>query len=173
MQNSSQNSYEESSNQSSASSEGSSGESTAHSSDDSSGGGNAPQIILAISCTLVAIGLTAGGIALTVKASRVKKQDAIGLQDQIYRSEGPEYEEILSFFEVDPETLGRIQDELVAEGALLDTDQAAADYIALLILRLAESSEKVKTELSLLRAAVPPSPGTGSLPEGIQPEFEG
>lgn len=124
-------------------------ESSAQTSDQSSqnSSGGDSTAFLAISSTVVVLALTAGGIVLTVRASRVKARDVIALQDQIYAADGKEYREILSFFDLDDRDIGSANDELVEAGYTLGSDQEAAEYLAQLMIRLARRSNAAKVEL--------------------------
>ncbi len=141
LQSSSDQSTAQSSANSDTSSADSSGDSSAQSSDQSSADGGSGAVLV-IGGAVIAVGLTVGGIILTVNATRVKEEDVTRLQDQIYLAEGAEYEELLAFFGLDGRTVGRIHDELVASRAPIASSQDAADFLALLALRLAERSRR-------------------------------
>lgn len=153
LQNSLQQSSDQSTAQSSANSDtsfaDSSRESSAQSSEESSAsGGDTGTVILLVSGAVVAIGLTVGGIVLTVNASQVREEEVLRLQDQIYLADGDEYAELVAFFGLDDRTVGRIHDELVASGRPIASSQDAADFLAAFALRLAERSDRVKGLLS-------------------------
>jgi hypothetical protein len=99
---------------------------------------------------VVSIAITVGGIILTVRVSKAKKEQVLRLQDQIYLADGKDYRNILTFFELDDKDLIKANDELVAAGHQIASDQEAADYLAALILALAKRSEKVQYQLSVL-----------------------
>jgi hypothetical protein len=99
---------------------------------------------------VVSIALTVGGILLTVSVSRARQEEVIRLQDQIYLADGKDYREILSFFELQDRDLIAVNDELVAAGHRIGSDQEAADYLAALFLALARKSGKVQHQLQLL-----------------------
>jgi len=107
-------------------------------------------VVLVVACGVVSIAITAGGILLTVHASQAKKEAVLRLQDQIYLAGGKDYQEILTFFELDDRALITANDELVAAGHQIASDQDAADYLAALILELSKRSEKVQYQLSML-----------------------
>ncbi len=172
LQTSSQNSLQESTG---ASSETSSQQSSAHSSQDStrsssqwstdgttnspqasmdatsnSTKGNASVVALVVAGAAVSIALTVGGIILTVNVSKARKEEVLGLQDQIYLADGKDYQRVLDFFELGDRDVGSANDQLVTAGGQIESDQEAADYLAALMLALAEKSEKVQRQLGLL-----------------------
>jgi hypothetical protein len=99
---------------------------------------------------VVSIAITVGGIILTVTVSEARQEAVLRLQDQIYLAEGKEYREILSYFELDDRDLIQANDQLVAGGFQIESDQDAADYLAALILALSERSQKIRYQLSVL-----------------------
>jgi hypothetical protein len=103
--------------------------------------GAASSVVLAVGGAVVAIGLTVLGVIWIVRVSSAKKEDAIALQDQIYAGRGPDYEILVSRLGVSDAELVRANDELVAEGWVIETDQDAADYLVALLLRLDVSVE--------------------------------
>jgi hypothetical protein len=155
LQTSSQNSSQESTgasseNSSQYSTEGSSQWSTDATTDQSSGNSNSLSVGLLVAGAVVSIALTVGGIILTVRVSKAKKEEVLRLQDQIYLADGKDYQDILTFFELDDKRLIKANDELAAAGRQIASDQDAADYLAALILKLAQRSEKVQYQLSVL-----------------------
>ena len=155
-QESSQTSFQDSSRNSS---EGSSQWSTDNSSDSqasteatSNGSPNSEpsSVVLVVACGVVSIAITVGGVLLTVHASQARKEGVLRLQDQIYLADGKDYQEILTFFELNDRDLIEANDELVAAGHQIASDQDAADYLAALILALTKKSEKVQYQLSML-----------------------
>jgi hypothetical protein len=164
MQNSSQdsmaNSSETSSQESSqTSSEGSWQWSTDNSSDsqasseastDGSHNSDPLAVALVVAGAVVSVAVTVGGVLLTVHASKAKAEAVLRLQDQIYLADGKDYQEILSFFQLADKDLIQANDELVAAGRQIASDQDAADYLAALILALTKKSEKVQHQLSML-----------------------
>ena len=107
-------------------------------------------VVLVVACGVVSIAITVGGVLLTVHASQARKEGVLRLQDQIYLADGKDYQEILTFFELNDRDLIEANDELVAAGHQIASDQDAADYLAALILALAKKSEKVQYQLSML-----------------------
>jgi hypothetical protein len=107
-------------------------------------------VALVVVGAVVSIAITVGGILLTVHASQAKEEAVLRLQDQIYLADGKDYQEILTFFELDDRDLITANDELVAAGHQIASDQDAADYLAALILALTKKSEKVQYQLSML-----------------------
>jgi hypothetical protein len=99
---------------------------------------------------VVIIAVTVGGIILTVRVSEARKEKALKLQDQIYLADGKDYQDLLTFFELDDRDLIKANDKLVASGHQIASDQDAADYLAALILALAQGSEKVQYQLNVL-----------------------
>lgn len=101
---------------------------------------------------LVAGGVTVvvGTVILTVHAAKVKKERMLGLQDQIYLADGKDYRDLLNFFALDERDLIKANDELVAAGYQITSDQDAADYLAALIRKLAERSQKMPYQVSVL-----------------------
>ncbi len=161
---SSQNSSQESSNtsfqdSSRGSSEGSSQWSTDNSSDsqassqattDGSHNSEPSAVAFVVAGAVVSIAITVGGVLLTVHASQARKEAVLRLQDQIYLADGKDYQEVLTFFELEDRDLITANDKLVAGGFQIDSDQDAADYLAALILELTKKSEKVQYQLSML-----------------------
>ncbi len=151
---SSQQSSEESTAQSSEnSSDQSSEESTAQSSASSSDSDPKTATVFVIIGAVVAVGLTVGGVILTVRASQVGAEEAIGLQDQIYDCGGKDFDELAARFGVEGRELVRANDELVAAGYAIVDDRTAADYLAALVLKLAERSPWIAAERAKARAA--------------------
>ncbi len=154
LQNSSQNSFQESTQGSSEgsgqASADSSGASSAGTSEGTSANLGTSTVALIVAGAVVVVGVTVTGIILTVNASKVKKEKVLRLQDQIYLAEGKDYQNILTFFELDGRDLMKANDELVAAGRQIASDQDAAEYLAALILALAQKSEKVRYQLSVL-----------------------
>jgi hypothetical protein len=111
---------------------------------------NSTLVALMVAGAVVTIAITVGGIILTVSVSKAKKEEALKLQDQIYLADGKDYEDILAFFELDDRELIKANDELVAAGRQIASDQDAADYLAALILALTKKSEKVQYQLNIL-----------------------
>jgi hypothetical protein len=156
---SSQQSAQDSSDQSSAnstnsdssadSSKSSSEQSSANSSDSSTGGGDSGTVSLIVAGAVVVIVVAAAGIAMTVRAKKVKEAPVVGLQDQIYLAKGKDYEEIRDYFGLRDRDIAMANDELVTEGLLVVDDKSAADYLAALMLKCAERSEKLKAELAI------------------------
>jgi hypothetical protein len=107
-------------------------------------------VAVVLAGAVVSIAITAGGILLTVHVSKAKEEAVLRLQDQIYLADGRDYQEILSFFQLADKDLIRANDELVAAGRQIASDQDAADYLAALILALTRKSEKVQHQLSML-----------------------
>ena len=107
-------------------------------------------IALVVAGAVVSIAITVGGVLLTVHASQAKQEAVLRLQDQIYLADGKDYQEILTFFALEDRDLIAANDELVAAGHRIASDQDAADYLAALILALAKKSEKVQYQLSML-----------------------
>lgn len=91
-----------------------------------------------------------GTVILTVHAAKVKKERMLGLQDQIYLADGKDYRDLLNFFALDERDLIKANDELVAAGYQITSDQDAADYLAALIRKLAERSQKMPYQVSVL-----------------------
>ena len=87
---------------------------------------------------------------LTIHVTEAKEQEVLKLQDQIYLADGRDYQELLSFFQLADKELIRANDELVAAGRQVASDQEAADYLAALILALTRKSEKVQYQLNML-----------------------
>ncbi len=110
----------------------------------SSGSDIPDDLKLVILGAVVGIGITAGAFTIVVAVKNAKEEEILGFQDQLYYGEGKEYDEVLVFFDLDERELGRANDELVEAGYLIETDQDAADYLAALMLRLAERSDKIK-----------------------------
>jgi hypothetical protein len=94
--------------------------------------------------------ITVVGVSVTIYVSRVKKRQVLRLQDQIYLAEGKDYRDLLSFFELDDKDLIKANDELVAAGYQIASDQDAVDYIMALMRKLAERSQKTPHQLSVL-----------------------
>ena len=124
-----------------------SSEATTH---QSSGESNASYVTLLVAGAVVSIAITVGGILLTVRVSEARKEKALKLQDQIYLADGKDYQDLLTFFELDDRDLIKANDKLVAAGHQIASDQDAADYLAALILTLAKRSEKVQYQLNVL-----------------------
>jgi len=155
-QESSQTSFQDSSRNSS---EGSSQWSTDNSSDsqassqattDNSHNSEPSSVALVVAGAVVSVAITIGGVLLTIHVSEAKKEAVLRLQDQIYLADGKDYQEVLTFFELEDRDLIEANDELVAAGHRIASDQDAADYLAALILALAKKSEKVQYQLSML-----------------------
>jgi len=89
------------------------------------------------------------GVVLTVTAKKVKEEPVVGLQDQIYLAKGRDYEAIREYFDLKDSDIVSANDELVAEGYVIVDDQSAADYLAALMLKCAERSEKIKADLAM------------------------
>jgi hypothetical protein len=111
---------------------------------------NGSQVVLIVAGAVVSVAITVGGIILTVRVSQARKEQALRLQDQIYLADGKDYQELLAFFELDDRDLIKTNDNLVAAGHRIASDQDAADYLAALILALTKRSEKVQYQLSAL-----------------------
>ncbi len=107
-------------------------------------------VVLVVAGAVVSIAITVGGILFTVHVAQANKQAVLRLQDQIYLADGKDYQEILSFFELEDRDLIAANDRLVAGGLRIDSDQDAAHYLADLILELSKKSEKVQYQLSIL-----------------------
>ena len=107
-------------------------------------------VALVVAGAVVSIAITAGGIMLTVFTAKARQEAVLQLQDQIYLADGKDYQEILTFFELDGKDLIEANDKLVAGGLQIDSDQGAADYLAALILALSKKSQKVQYQLSML-----------------------
>lgn len=125
--NSSENSFRQSSDSSSAETAASSGQ------------GSVDAIIIA--GVAVGIGLTVVGVVLLVNVNGVKEEEIVGLQDQIYLAEGKDYDELRNHFQLDDIDVIQANDELVASGYCIEDNQSAADYLAALILKLAQKSD--------------------------------
>jgi hypothetical protein len=117
---------------------------------DGSRDSNSVSVALLVAGAVVSIALTVGGIILTVRVSEAKREKVLRLQDQIYLADGKDYQDILTFFKLEDKDLIKVNDQLVAGGYQIASNQDAADYLAALILALAERSEKVQYQLSVL-----------------------
>jgi hypothetical protein len=111
-------------------------------------GDSAPLFIATI--VIGGVAAVAGSTMLTVREERVKKENILRLQDQIYLAEGKDYQDLLDFFELDDRDLVKANDELVIAGYQVVSDQAAADYLAALIQKLAERSQKAQYQMCFL-----------------------
>jgi hypothetical protein len=116
----------------------------------SSGNSNSATVAVIVVGAVVSVALTVGGIILTVHVSKAKKENVLRLQDQIYLADGKDYRDILTFFELDDQDLIEANDQLVAAGRQIGSDQDAADYLAALMLELAKRSQKVQRQLRVL-----------------------
>ncbi len=152
MQDSTQQSSAATSEQSSANSETSSQDSSeqsfAQSTDGTTAGsadGNTGTVVLVVAGAVVVVAIV--GVVLTVRASNVREEAVLDLQDQIYLSEGPDYETLATFFELDPRVIGRVHDELALARGPVETNQDAADFLAAFLLALSERSEALKARL--------------------------
>ncbi|MBN1241315.1 MAG: hypothetical protein JXA15_01260 [Spirochaetales bacterium] len=152
MQDSTQQSSAATSEQSSANSETSSQDSSeqsfAESTDDSnasSADGEAGTVVLVVAGAVVVVAIV--GVVLTVRASNVREEAVLGLQDQVYLADGPDYEKLAEFFELDARSIGRVHDELALARGPVETNQDAADFLAAFLLALAERSETLKARL--------------------------
>ncbi|MBN1647250.1 MAG: hypothetical protein JW874_04385 [Spirochaetales bacterium] len=144
-QDSSQDSFQESSQQST---DESSQDSTENSSENSSESTTNEELsaALLIGGIVIAVGVTVG-VLISVRASNVRKEDALRIQDQIYKADGKEYSKILAWFEIEDRDLIRANDDLVSDGYTIGSNREAADYLALLMLRCAGKSDKAKAGL--------------------------
>jgi hypothetical protein len=130
---------------SAASSKSSSEESSANSSDGDSSG----TVSLVVAGAVIVIAVAVTGVALTVKAKKAKEASVVGLQDQIYLAEGKDYEAIRDYFGLRDRDIATANDELVTAGYAVVDDKSAGDYLAALMLKCAERSDKVKAELAM------------------------
>ncbi len=154
LQQSSQNSTAQSSENSSnsdsfaESSRSSSQQSTENSSDSSANSDGTSEILsIVVVGALVVVAVV--GVVLTVTAKKAKEEAVVGLQDQIYLAKGKDYEAIREYFNLRDSDIVSANDELVAEGYVIVDDQSAADYLAALMLKCAERSEKIKAEVAM------------------------
>lgn len=132
-QNSTDNSFQYSTEQTSgASSQGS----TQASADGSSQLEGASAVTLLVGGAVVVVGLTAVGITWLVDVTNAKKHQVVAFQDQIYAADGPEYQQVVDTLGIEDKDLVHANDELVADGFVIETDQDAADYLVALMLRL-------------------------------------
>jgi hypothetical protein len=132
---------------SAASSKSSSDESSANSSDGNGDSSGTVSLVVAGAVIVIAVAVT--GIALTVKAKKAKEASVVGLQDQIYLAGGKDYEAIRDYFGLRDRDIATANDELVTAGYVVVDDKSAADYLAALMLKCAERSDKVKAELAM------------------------
>lgn len=109
---------------------------TAGSAESSEELGRGSVIVLVVAGAAVAIGVTAVGVTLIVRASAAKKANIIAFQDQIYAGRGPDYELLIRELGVTEAALARANDELVAAGFVIASDQDAADYLVALLMKL-------------------------------------
>ena len=122
---------------------GSSDSSTQATGDGSAGFGDASVVTLIVGGAVVAVGLTAVGITYLVEVTGAEQEDVVAFQDQIYAAEGPEYQNVLDKLGIEDKDLVHANDELVAEGFVVENDQDAADYLGALMLKLAVKSPVV------------------------------
>ncbi len=152
-QESSRNSLDQSSENSSdsdswaESSRSSSEQSSAASSEQTSNGDESQTVSLIVAGAITVVAIV--GPIITAKAKKAKQDNVIGLQDQIYLAQGRDYEAVRDFFGLGDRDIVMANDELVTEGYLVVDDQSAADYLAALMLKCAERSDKIKAELAL------------------------
>jgi hypothetical protein len=98
--------------------------------------GASSAFVLVVGGAAITIGVTVVGVILIVRAVGARQEDAIALQDQIYAGSGPDYETLIRELGVTEAELVRANDELVAEGYVIENDQDAADYLVALLLKL-------------------------------------
>jgi DNA mismatch repair ATPase MutL len=94
-------------------------------------------VVVTIAGAAVAIGLTALGIVYIVKVRAARQENVLALQDEIYAADGVEYANLITTFSTDDVTVVRANDELVTVGYVIDSDHAAAKYLAELVYKLA------------------------------------
>jgi hypothetical protein len=102
------------------------------------------------SLVVAGVVITVVGVTISIRVAIAKKAMTLGLQDQIYLAEGKEHRDLLNFFELNDKGLIKANDELVAAGYQIASDQEAADYLVALIRKLAERSQKIPYQLSVL-----------------------
>lgn len=119
-------------------------ESSRSSSEQSSNGDESQTVSLIVAGAITVVAIV--GPIITAKAKKAKQRNVIGLQDQIYLCQGKDYEAVRDFFALGDREIAMANDELVTEGYLIVDDQSAADYLAALMLKCAERSDKVKAE---------------------------
>jgi hypothetical protein len=145
-QDSSQQSAQASSEESSAESGDSSGQSSQESSGQSSGnssgsiGEESAVVLVLAGGSLITVGLSIGSTWLTAVAQKVRREAIIKLQEEIYKNKGLDYNKLKESFKLDDKTLCSTHDKLIAQGYSAESDSLAADYLAHLVLRLAEVS---------------------------------
>lgn len=110
-----------------------------------SDGSEVGTVVLVVAGAVVVV--TIVGVVLTVRASKVREEAVLGLQDQIYAAEGPDYETLAKFFELDARSIGRVHDGLALERGPVRSNQDAADFLAAFLLALSERSEALKARL--------------------------
>lgn len=132
-------STQQSSDNSSQQTTGASSEATTQASADSSAqSGDASLVVMVVAGTTVAVGLTAAGLTYIVRVSGAEQENVLALQDEIYAADGVEYSRLVNGLGVDEIVVIAANDEVVAAGYLIESDQDAADYLVELILRIAE-----------------------------------
>jgi hypothetical protein len=147
-QNTTDNSFQYSTDQTTgASSDGSSQEST----DGTAQLEDASAVTLLVGGAVVAVGLTAVGIIYLVNVNNATQEDVVGLQDQIYAAQGPDYQRVLDELGIVEKDLVHANDQIVADGFMIECDQDAADYLVALMLKLGEQmpAAKLKANISL------------------------
>jgi len=136
-QQSSQATTDESSQNSSQQTTGASSEGSSQATADSSANlGDASAITLIVGGAVVAVGLTALGVTLLVEVTGATQSGAIAFQDEIYSADGPQFARVVQELGIEETALVRANDEVVADGHVIESDQDAADYLVALMLRL-------------------------------------
>jgi len=113
----------------------------------------ASAVTLVVGGAVVVIGLTAVGITYLVKVTGAEQEDVVAFQDQIYAAEGPEYQSVLDELGIEDRGLVHANDEIVADGYVIESDQDAADYLVALMLKLGEKTPVVKQKTSSCQPA--------------------
>jgi len=126
--------------------------STQGTTDGTAGLEDASVVTLLVGGAVVAVGLTAVGITYLVEVSGAEREDVVAFQDQIYAAEGPDYQYVLDELGIEDKDLVHANDELVAEGFVIESDQDAADYLVALMLRATRRSPEIKDKLSSILA---------------------
>ena len=137
LQNSSQQSSQDSFEQTTGGSFQATTQGSADSSDESTAElGQGSAVVLMVAGAAVAVGVTAVGITLIVRVNSAERENVVAFQDQIYAGSGPDFDLLVLEYGVAEAELARANDELVAAGYGIESDQDAAVYLAELFLRL-------------------------------------
>jgi hypothetical protein len=121
-------------------------------SDESAEIGDASAITMVVAGAAVSIGLTAVGVTYLIEVTGATRTGVIEFQDQIYAAYGPDYQRVIDELGIGGPELVAANDQLIAEGWVINSDRDAARYlVALMLILTGQSPAGIRTEDAAFR----------------------